>query len=300
MRQQCQSIMRLMRHCQKRTTLTTTTMITLENPRRFSSCYSSSAHNTCFGDSIVNRNLNKSQFLRLPPISPHRSYSKFSTHLNTERAMELLCNLDEEERANLRDAMYKMEADKEKKEYESQLAVGSWRTRFGRLSTKPTLGQVDPSGTFCAVPDEWLKKKMVESATPPTAGQLYSIFFVNAVPFIAFGFLDNFIMIMAGEYIEFYLGHFVTLSTMAAAGLGNTISDILGITMATYVENACHLLGLKQPKLTPAQFELKSSKRSSSYGRIVGITVGCLLGMCPLWFMDYSDGKNCPDDSKAK
>ncbi|XP_068151642.1 transmembrane protein 65 isoform X2 [Drosophila tropicalis] len=258
MRQQCQSIMRLMRHCQKRTTLTTTTMITLENPRRFSSCYSSSAHNTCFGDSIVNRNLNKSQFLRLPPISPHRSYSKFSTHLNTERAMELLCNLDEEERANLRDAMYKMEADKEKKEYE------------------------------------------IESATPPTAGQLYSIFFVNAVPFIAFGFLDNFIMIMAGEYIEFYLGHFVTLSTMAAAGLGNTISDILGITMATYVENACHLLGLKQPKLTPAQFELKSSKRSSSYGRIVGITVGCLLGMCPLWFMDYSDGKNCPDDSKAK
>lgn len=39
-----------------------------------------------------------------------------------------------------------------------QLAVGSWRTRFGRLSNK--VGEVDPTGTFCAVPDEWLKKKL--------------------------------------------------------------------------------------------------------------------------------------------
>ncbi|XP_032293531.1 transmembrane protein 65 isoform X3 [Drosophila virilis] len=167
---------------------------------------------------------------------------------------------------------------------EGQLAVGSWRTRFGRLSNK--VGQVDPTGTFCAVPDEWLKKKLVEAAEPPTARQLYSIFFVNAVPFVAFGFLDNFIMIMAGEYIESSLGHFITLSTMAAAGLGNTISDIMGITMATYVEEGCQLLGLKQPRMTPAQFELKSSRRASSWGRIMGITVGCLIGMCPLWLIN--------------
>ncbi|XP_017038725.1 uncharacterized protein LOC108086333 isoform X4 [Drosophila ficusphila] len=88
-----------------------------------------------------------------------RSYSKFSTHLSTERAMELLCNLDEEERSNLRCALGKMDADKEKKLYESQLAVGSWRTRFGRLSNKAELGQVI-AGTFCAVPDDWLRKKM--------------------------------------------------------------------------------------------------------------------------------------------
>lgn len=49
-----------------------------------------------------------------------RRYSKFSTHLSTERAMEMLCNLDEEERRNLREAMFKIEADKEKKQYESE------------------------------------------------------------------------------------------------------------------------------------------------------------------------------------
>ncbi|XP_039479904.1 transmembrane protein 65 isoform X4 [Drosophila santomea] len=202
--------------------------------------------------------------LIIPPSSTSspfkcRNYSKFSTHLSMDRAMELLCNLDDEERSNLRSALGRLDADKEKKLYE------------------------------------------IETAASPTAGQLYSIFFVNAVPFVAFGFLDNFIMIMAGEYIEYYLGHFITLSTMAAAGLGNTISDILGITMATYVENGCQILGLKQPNLTPAQFELKSSKRSSSYGRIVGITVGCLLGMCPLWYMDEkADKVNVTDEIHKK
>ncbi|XP_017856745.1 PREDICTED: uncharacterized protein LOC108609535 [Drosophila arizonae] len=174
-----------------------------------------------------NNNSSSSNLQQHLPICS-RKYSKFSTHLNSERAMELLCNLDADERHNLRDAMFKLEADKEKKQYESQLAVGSWRTRFGRLSNK--VGQVDPTGTFCAVPDEWLKKKLVEAAEPPTARQLYSIFFVNAVPFVAFGFLDNFIMIMA-----------------------------------------------------------------VSIGRIIGITAGCLIGMCPLWVMS-EESKNKAED----
>ncbi|XP_070854374.1 uncharacterized protein [Drosophila suzukii] len=50
--------------------------------------------------------------------SSPRNYSKFSTHITTERAMNLLCNLDEEERSNLRSALDKIDADKEKKLYE--------------------------------------------------------------------------------------------------------------------------------------------------------------------------------------
>ncbi|XP_032592619.1 transmembrane protein 65 isoform X2 [Drosophila grimshawi] len=206
---------------------------------------SNSRRLACNNNSSRHNNLRQQQLQQQQLIlfANSRNYSKFGTHLSSERAMELLCNLDEDERHNLRDAMFKLEADKVKKQFE------------------------------------------MEAAEPPTARQLYSIFFVNAVPFVAFGFLDNFIMIMAGEYIESTLGHFITLSTMAAAGLGNTISDVMGITMATYVEEGCQLLGLKPPQMTPAQFELKSSRRASSWGRIMGITVGCLIGMCPLWFM---------------
>ncbi|XP_017079333.2 uncharacterized protein LOC108113291 [Drosophila eugracilis] len=51
-------------------------------------------------------------------LFPRRNYSKFSTHLSTERAMELICNLDKEERSNLRNALGKIDAEKEKKFYE--------------------------------------------------------------------------------------------------------------------------------------------------------------------------------------
>ncbi|XP_030555002.1 transmembrane protein 65 isoform X2 [Drosophila novamexicana] len=227
----CRSTLRhLVRHCHLQSKLPA--VISSCNSRRFTCLATCNSSSSKYINSLQQR-----------LVASSRCYSKFSTHLNSERAMELLCNLDEDERLNLRDAMYKLEADLVKKQFE------------------------------------------MEAAEPPTARQLYSIFFVNAVPFVAFGFLDNFIMITAGEYIESSLGHFITLSTMAAAGLGNTISDIMGITMATYVEEGCQLLGLKQPRMTPAQFELKSSRRASSWGRIMGITVGCLIGMCPLWLI---------------
>lgn len=99
---------------------------------------------------------------------------------------------------------------------------------------------------------------------------------------------------------------FMCISTMAAAGLGNTISDALGLGLAVYVERGCLWLGLHPPNMTPAQMEMKSSKRSASLvrffscgmlitfiyyvfmlqGRLVGITIGCLIGMFPLLFMD--------------
>lgn len=52
---------------------------------------------------------------------------------------------------------------------------------------------------------------------------------------------------------------------MAAAGLGNTISDVLGIGSAYYVERGCEILGLRPPDLTPVQMEMKSSRRAANY-----------------------------------
>ncbi|TMW53911.1 hypothetical protein DOY81_000968 [Sarcophaga bullata] len=178
-----------------------------------------------------------------------------------------------------------------------KLAATQWRTRFGRLSKVPALGEVDPTGSFCAFPDDWLKKKAAEKATNPTRSDLWKIFFVNAVPFVGFGFLDNFTMIIAGDYIEHIFGTFMCISTMAAAGLGNTISDVLGIGSAYYVERGCEYLGLKPPDLTPIQMEMKSSRRAANNGRIIGITVGCLIGMFPLLLMDR---KSIEEEQQAK
>lgn len=40
-----------------------------------------------------------------------------------------------------------------------QLAAHRWRSKFGRPSKVPKLGDVDPTGTFCPVPEDWLKRK---------------------------------------------------------------------------------------------------------------------------------------------
>lgn len=57
----------------------------------------------------------------------------------------------------------------------------------------------------------------------------------------------------------------MTISTMAAAALGNTISDVLGIGSAVYVERLVELLGIRAPKLTPIQLEMKASRRYCNF-----------------------------------
>uniref|UniRef100_A0A0A1WL32 Transmembrane protein 65 n=1 Tax=Zeugodacus cucurbitae TaxID=28588 RepID=A0A0A1WL32_ZEUCU len=134
---------------------------------------------------------------------------------------------------------------------------------------------------------------------PPTMSDLRRICVVNAVPFIAFGFLDNFVMIVAGDSIESIFGAFMCISTMAAAGLGNTVSDILGIGSAYYVERGCEMMGFRLPDLTPVQMEMKSSRHSANLGRIVGITIGCLLGMVPLLFIKKKEPSEAVKSDKC-
>lgn len=55
------------------------------------------------------------------------------------------------------------------------------------------------------------------------------------------------------------------LSTMAAAGLGNTISDVMGLGLAHYVEQFCVFMGLHPPQLTAEQIDSKRSRRAMSY-----------------------------------
>jgi hypothetical protein len=88
---------------------------------------------------------------------------------------------------------------------------------------------------------------------------------INSLPFVGFGFLDNFTMIIAGDYIEHSLGLIMTISTMAAAALGNTISDVLGIGSAVYVERLVEVIGVRAPDLTPVQLEMKSARRASNF-----------------------------------
>ncbi|XP_055337330.1 transmembrane protein 65-like [Paramacrobiotus metropolitanus] len=134
---------------------------------------------------------------------------------------------------------------------------------------------------------------------PPTPAQLRHLAMFCALPFIGFGFLDNLLMIIAGAYIEIGIGAVFTISTMAAAGLGNAVSDVAGIWSAGYIEHFVRKFGVTPPSLTPKQTGMGRTRWAMNVGRAVGITVGCILGMFPLLIYDF-DTKDDKEDKSHK
>ncbi|XP_067888508.1 transmembrane protein 65 isoform X3 [Heterodontus francisci] len=120
---------------------------------------------------------------------------------------------------------------------------------------------------------------------PPSSAQRRYVFLHSAIPFVGFGFLDNAIMIVAGTQIELSIGVIFGISTMAAAALGNLVSDVAGLGLAGYVEALASRLGLPSPDLNPKQADMWQTRLSSQLGKVIGVTIGCILGMFPLLFL---------------
>ncbi|XP_072378574.1 uncharacterized protein [Diabrotica undecimpunctata] len=214
----------------------------------------------------------------------HAETTSTTQGLNKLQAQELILRLNGEERNVLMTALHEYQSKLVKDEYEGQLAASRWRSKFGRPSKLPRLGDVDPTGTFCTFPEDWLKKKMAASIPKPSTRDLIDIGIANSIPFIGFGFLDNFFMLVFGDYIDLYLGSYFCFTTMGAAALGNTLSDIMGIGSAFYVERLANRIGFRPPKLSPMQLDMNCCRNSANAGRVLGVTLGCILGMCPLLF----------------
>ncbi|AWP21159.1 putative transmembrane protein 65-like [Scophthalmus maximus] len=140
-----------------------------------------------------------------------------------------------------------------------------------------------------------IAQETVES-TPLTPAQIRYVLFHNALPFVGFGFLDNAIMIAAGTQIELSIGVTLGISTMAAAALGNLVSDLAGLGLAGYVEALATKLGMQVPDMTPKQADMWQTRVSSHMGKAIGVTIGCILGMFPLFFLDdEKEAKPCRD-----
>ncbi|XP_035658773.1 transmembrane protein 65-like [Branchiostoma floridae] len=134
----------------------------------------------------------------------------------------------------------------------------------------------------------------------PTSRQLWLVATHNILPFIGFGFLDNAVMLVAGDYIDVTIGTALGISTLAAAGLGNLLSDLFGLGAASYVEVLALKVGLPSPELTPQQLDMSSSKWAANLGRVFGVTVGCLLGMLPLYFLPRREKDHDNKEASSK
>ncbi|KAI6651023.1 Transmembrane protein 65-like [Oopsacas minuta] len=127
-------------------------------------------------------------------------------------------------------------------------------------------------------------------AEPPTRPQLRRVALQAALPFIVFGFLDNAIMILSGQYIEkLIIRMALGIGTMTAAAIGNILADMCSVGIADRVENLFVSMGLPALNLTVAQTKLRATKLAVLWGRVLGILVGCTLGMAPLLFTKSSN-----------
>ena len=123
-----------------------------------------------------------------------------------------------------------------------------------------------------------------------TPRQFITIGIVSAIPMVGFGFVDNLIMILAGDAIDMTLGVTFGLTALAAAGLGNAFSDVCGVYLGGVIETVAAKVGAK-PDVSQAQLQTRVGRVAASTGGALGIFLGCLLGMFPLLFMDHDDRK---------
>ncbi|CAK8986148.1 Transmembrane protein 65 [Durusdinium trenchii] len=127
------------------------------------------------------------------------------------------------------------------------------------------------------------------SELPPTRRQLWQLALLAGIPFVGFGFVDNGIMLVCGDVIDTSLGRVLGISTLAAAGLGNLVSDVAGLGLGGYIEASAKHLGLKDPMLSLQQMNTRTVRVVQFVATSVGISIGCLLGMFPLLFMDAEE-----------
>lgn len=129
-----------------------------------------------------------------------------------------------------------------------------------------------------------------EKVPEPSQYELRIYALTSGLPFIGFGIMDNAILIWAGDKIDTHLGVVFGISTLCAAAIGNIISDIAGVGLGTWIEDFC-ARRVKLPKLnlTNAQRNLRSVRFAGQAGNCIGLTIGCIIGMFPLLWIDTKE-----------
>jgi len=120
----------------------------------------------------------------------------------------------------------------------------------------------------------------------PSPNQLRAQFIKSAVPMVGFGFMDQTIMLQAGNAIDCTLGVTLGISTLTAAALGQIVSNMGSIIFGDGVERAASAMGLSSPYFTLEQSKLPIVRKTQMSGSLVGVLVGCTLGLVNLFFID--------------
>eukprot|EP00759_Apiculatamorpha_spiralis_P027934 PhF_6_TR30568/c0_g1_i2/m.44919 len=123
---------------------------------------------------------------------------------------------------------------------------------------------------------------------------LLRVAFSAGMPFVGFGFLDNSLMLLAGDFIDSTVGFYFHCSVMASAAMGNVVSGAIGMQVHGVLDRLFQLIGFGMPRLSHDEMELRSVFLAGHIGGTCGIALGLTLGMLPLLFLPD------PEEKKAK
>lgn len=102
---------------------------------------------------------------------------------------------------------------------------------------------------------------------------------------VGFGFMDNTILIRAGDAIERHFGVHFELTGLQSAAWGQVVSDFSGVLFGGVIESVSRRY-VAAPGLTMSQFQLRSAQIVGTAGAALGVVAGCLLGMLNLLMLD--------------
>lgn len=136
----------------------------------------------------------------------------------------------------------------------------------------------------------WVQRVVAKRESVPTSA-LIRLALYAACPFVAFGFMDNCVMLVSGDYIEGTIGERFRLTTMAAAALGGIVSGTFGMQIHGIAEKVIEKVGLQPPTLTATQMKHPHVFRAGHAGGTIGIVTGLTLGMLPLLFIEPEHNK---------
>ncbi|CAI7763455.1 unnamed protein product [Closterium sp. NIES-54] len=106
---------------------------------------------------------------------------------------------------------------------------------------------------------------------------------------LGFGLTKNTVMIISGDFIASTLGAAFGFSTLMAAGLGNAVADVIGTWCRGAIESSSSKL-LPGATFSSHQLEHPKAQLFATVGAVLGVTVGGLMGLSPLFFLPARGG----------
>ena len=171
----------------------------------------------------------------------------------------------------------------------SSNSASAWAQRWTRVAAqhgKARAWSATPSSGFAASAASRSSTTAASVSSPPSPETLRKIFVFNAVPFVAFGFIDNTVLIYAGDAIDNSVGVAFGLSSLAAAAMGQIFSDTSGVLFGGAIEAWFLKMGFTQPVLTVEQNMMRVTRMTSTWGKVIGVVTGCTLGLLNLLLID--------------